>query len=137
MDVIVKIYSWARCPEDPAAPSTLVRPEPIRIKISIVPPCARAKLYMYDFASAADASHPPTPVLKVGFLLWAPLTGDIKSTALAEKDAPATQEFSYLAKDVFIDHYLAVRRDLSRESDASIRSGGALFGGRRASDPRG
>jgi hypothetical protein len=96
-----------RCPEDPAPSSALVRPEPTRIKISGVPPCAWAKLYNYDFASAADVSYPPTPVLKVGFLLWAPLTGEIKSTALEEKGAPPPQEFAYLAKDVFIDHYLA------------------------------
>ena len=46
-------------------------------------------------------------MLKVSFLLWAPLTAEIKSTALEEKGAPPRQEFAYLAKDVFIDKYLA------------------------------
>ncbi len=95
------------CPEATAASSTLVRLDPAPIKITGVPPCAWAQLYTYDFASAADVSYPPTPLLKVSFLLWAPLTAEIKSTALEEKGAPPRQEFAYLAKDVFIDKYLA------------------------------
>jgi hypothetical protein len=95
------------CREATAAPSGLVRPVPTPIDIAGVPANAQALLYNYAFASVADNSCAPTPVLKVSFLLWAPLTGEIKSTALEEKGAPPRQEFAYLAKDVFIDQYLA------------------------------
>jgi len=90
-----------------AASSKIVRLDPTLINIRGVPPEAQAQLYNYTFASTADDSCNPTPVLNISFLLWAPLTGDIKLAALEENGAPSTQEFAYLAKDVFIDHYLA------------------------------
>jgi hypothetical protein len=95
-----------RCPGATAASSTLVRPNPTPIKITGVPPCAWAELYTYNFASTADVSYAPTPLLKVSFLLWAPLTKSIEADALAETGAPPKQEFANLTRG-FIDDYLA------------------------------
>ena len=88
------------------APSGLIDPTPTPISITGVPPDASAQLYTYTFASTADDSCAPTPVLVVSFLLWAPLTQKVKSTALGEDGAPPRQEFANLAKG-FIDDYLA------------------------------
>jgi hypothetical protein len=91
------------CPDTSAAPTTLVRPDPIFVGIPGVPRCMSAQLYTYAFASAADGSQ--KPVLIVSFLLWAPLTKTIEKTALDESSAPPRQEFADLAK-YFIDYYL-------------------------------
>jgi hypothetical protein len=93
----------AQCGEAVTAPSTLIRPLPTAITITGVPPKAWAQLYTYNFASVTDDSC--RPVLTVSFLLWAPLTKDVKKNALAESKAPAPQEFAEATKG-FIRDYL-------------------------------
>ena len=68
-----------------------------------VPPKAWTQLYTYNFASVTDNSC--RPVLTVSFLLWAPLTKDVKNSALAESKAPTPQEFAEATKG-FIRDYL-------------------------------
>jgi len=87
---------------DPAFPA-LLHPRPKLITIDGVPDEASARLYTYSFGPSSEG--PPT--LKVSYLLWAPLTEDIKCK-LAEDDegAPAKQWFAGVARD-FIDNKLA------------------------------
>lgn len=92
-----------QCGESVAAPSTLLRPLPTPITITGVPSEAWAQLYTYDFASVTDDSC--RPVLTVSFLLWAPLTKDVKKNALAESKAPTPQAFAEATKG-FIRDYL-------------------------------
>jgi hypothetical protein len=86
----------------PASPA-LIHPRPKLITIDGAPEEASARLFTYSFGPAANG--PPT--LKVSYLLWAPLTEDIKC-ALAKDDdkAPPKQWFAGVARD-FIDNKLA------------------------------
>jgi hypothetical protein len=86
----------------PAFPA-LVHPRPKLITIDGVPDEASARLYTYSFGPAPDG--PPT--LNVSYLLWAPLTEDIKCDLAKDDDkAPPKQWFAGVARD-FIDNKLA------------------------------
>jgi hypothetical protein len=91
------------CGDVIATPPTLVRPLPTAITITGVPSDKSAELYTYAFASRDDASC--RPALTVSFLLWAPLTTDVKTSDLAEPTAPQPQAFAGAAKG-FIRDYL-------------------------------
>ncbi|MBV8795000.1 MAG: hypothetical protein JO136_08680 [Hyphomicrobiales bacterium] len=94
---------YPRCPGPIAAPGALVRPLPTPITITGVPSGGWAQLYTYNFAAVKGDSC--RPALAVSFLLWAPLTRDIKKNFLEETDAPPPQKFADIAKG-FIDGYL-------------------------------
>jgi hypothetical protein len=85
-------------PVAPPAPG-LTRPQPIRIDIAGVPADDQARLYTYDFASGGGTA----PALTISYLLWSPLTCQIKSAPrLREKGHPPWQVVTSAAKD-FID----------------------------------
>ena len=86
---------------DPAFPA-LVHPVPTPISISGVPDQAQAQLYTYSFGPSSEG--PVT--LNVNYLLWAPLTEEIKcDLAKDEETAPQKQAFASFARD-FIDNKL-------------------------------
>ncbi len=86
---------------DPVSPA-LIHPAPTPITIAGVPDYAQAQLYTYSFGPSSDG--PVT--LNVNYLLWAPLTEQIKC-GLAEDDgkAPQKQALASFARD-FIDSRL-------------------------------
>jgi hypothetical protein len=95
---------YPRCPGAIGSPSMHVRPTPAPITISGVPSDAWAQLYTYNFAAVIGDSC--RPALTISFLLWAPLTKDIKNeVVLEENGAPPKQEFADVAKG-FIEGYL-------------------------------
>jgi hypothetical protein len=88
-------------PTDPAL-AALFHPAPTPISITGVPDDDRAELYTYRFGPSPDG--PVT--LKVNYLLWAPLTEDIKCKLAKDDDkAPQKQAFAAFARD-FIDNKL-------------------------------
>jgi hypothetical protein len=89
-------------PENPP-PSGLIHPPPLYIDVDGVPQNAQARLYTYDFVSAANSSG--RRVLEISYLYWAPLTKHVKCSALAETGAPPRQWFADVAKG-FIDDVL-------------------------------
>jgi hypothetical protein len=89
----------------PATPATpvLIHPRPKPIQIDGVPENAWAQLYTYSFGPTPDG----LPTLKVSYLLWAPLTEEIKcKLADDDEEAPPKQAFASFARD-FIDNKLA------------------------------
>jgi hypothetical protein len=88
-------------PATPAAPA-LIHPRPEPIHIDGVPAQDWAQPYTYSFGPTPGG--PPT--LKVSYLLWAPLTEDIKCKLAKDDDkAPEKQAFASFARD-FIDNKL-------------------------------
>ncbi len=120
------------CREATAASLALVRPDPTPINITGVPANAQALLYNYAFASAANDSCAPAPVLKISFLLWAPLTLDRRDqidracrgwrTAKAGVRLPRKGRFHRPLSR----RRRSVWRDLPRQRHASVCSGGPL-----------
>ena len=94
---------WQSCHQDAPAQAGLVQPTPESIDNPTVFKDNRALLYTYNFAPRP--TDPPT--LKVSYLLWAPLTAQVKC-GLEQEDgsAPQKQAFAAIAKD-FIDDKLA------------------------------
>ena len=87
------------CSQETAPASPLVIPRPRLIAPTGAP--APAKLYTYAFARSAARN----PALKVSFLLWSPLTAEIKSKRLNELGAPPRQAFAQAAKDFINDKF--------------------------------
>jgi hypothetical protein len=94
---------WQSCHNDPAAQPTLRQPAPEPIDNPAAAPQNQALLYTYEFAPRQT----DPPQLTVSYLLWAPLTAEVKC-ALETEDtsAPQKQIFAAVAKD-FIDDKLA------------------------------
>jgi hypothetical protein len=88
------------CGEAGAPPTPgLIRPQPARIDIAGVPADDQARLYTYEFAPSGGKA----PALSISYLLWSPITCQIKSASrLREKGHPPWQDFTGAAKD-FID----------------------------------
>jgi hypothetical protein len=94
---------WQSCHGDPAAQPMLLQPPPEPIDNPNAAPQNQALLYTYNFAPR------PTdpPQLTVSYLLWAPLTAEVKCGLEGEDNsAPQKQAFAAIAKD-FIDDKLA------------------------------
>jgi hypothetical protein len=88
-------------PATPAAPA-LIHPRPEPIHIDGVPEQDWAQLYTYSFGPTSGG----LPTLEVSYLLWAPLTEDIKCKLAKDDDkAPPKQAFASFARD-FIDNKL-------------------------------
>ena len=88
-------------PATPGLPA-LVHPRPQPIRIDGAPEKAWARLYTYSFGPTAGGR----PTLEVSYLLWAPLTEDIKCELAKDDDkAPPKQAFASFARD-FIDNKL-------------------------------
>jgi hypothetical protein len=94
---------WQTCHQDAPAQAGLIQPAPESIDNPTVFKDNRALLYTYNFAP-----HPTDPpALKVSYLLWAPLTAQVKCGLEGEDDsAPQKQAFAAIGKD-FIDDKLA------------------------------
>jgi hypothetical protein len=97
------ISQWQSCHQDSPAQAGLIQPAPESIDNPTVFKDNRALLYTYNFAP-----HPTDPpALKVSYLLWAPLTAQVKCGLEGEDgSAPQKQAFAAIAKD-FIDDKLA------------------------------
>ena len=94
---------WQSCHGDQAAQPTLIQPAPEPIDNPAAAPQNQALLYTYNFAR--HDTDPPQ--LTVSYLLWAPLTAEVKCGLETEdKSAPQKQAFAGFAKD-FIDDKLA------------------------------
>ena len=94
---------WQSCHNDPAAQPTLMQPLPEPIDNPAAAPQNQALLYTYNFAPRQT----DPPQLTVSYLLWAPLTAEVKCRLETEDDsAPQKQAFAAVAKD-FIDDKLA------------------------------
>ena len=114
----------------------LIHPAPTPIAIAGVPDYAQAKLYTYSFGPSSDG--PVT--LNVNYLLWAPLTEEIKCRlAKDDEEGAAKAGLRDVAKD-FIDDKLGdavlyggtIRENVMRPS---VR-GRALPGDRRQRQAR-
>jgi hypothetical protein len=94
---------WQGCHPETPAPPGLIQPKPEPIENASVYRDNRAQLYTYNFAPSPNDK----PTLTVSYLLWAPLTAQVKCD-LEEEDnsAPQKQAFAAFAKD-FIDDKLA------------------------------
>jgi hypothetical protein len=94
---------WQGCHPEAPAPPGLIQPKPEPIENASVYRDNRAQLYTYNFAPNPNDK----PTLTVSYLLWAPLTAQVKCD-LEEEDnsAPQKQAFAAFAKD-FIDDKLA------------------------------
>jgi hypothetical protein len=133
---------WQGCHKDPAAEPALIEPAPEPIENASVFPDNRALLYTYNFAPSPNAK----PTLTVSYLVWAPLTAEVKCGLEKEDNrAPQKQAFAAFAKD-FIDDKLAdallyagsYRKEVIRPSvqGALCRvAGGTWHAGTRTCDP--
>jgi hypothetical protein len=94
---------WQGCHQETPAQPMLLQPKPQAIGNTAAAPENLAQLYTYDFAPSPNAK----PTLTVSYLLWAPLTAQIKCGLETEDNgAPQKQAFAAFAKD-FIDDKLA------------------------------
>ena len=94
---------WQGCHQDTPAQPTLIQPKPTPIENAAADQKNWAQLYTYDFAPSPNAK----PTLTVNYLLWTPLTEQIKcNLAVEDNGAPAKQALAAFAKN-FIDDKLA------------------------------
>lgn len=94
---------WQGCHQETPAQTALIQPKPEPIDNTAVFRGNRALLYTDNFAPRQTEP----PALTVSYLLWAPLTEQVKcDLATEDNSAPPKQAFAAFAKD-FIDDKLA------------------------------